>query len=155
MVLSSNPRFDELKTTGKLPSPSGVALAIIELCRRDSVNMDEIAHAVRADPALSGRVIKFANAAVHGPRRPVVSVIEAIKLVGVSTVRQLVLGFSLLGQYRAGAGSPMAWMAATARYRAIDHLRSRGVETVITGDPKQHSSRELFESIRNRLGKQP
>ena len=30
------------------------------------------------------------------------------------------------GQYRAGAGSPMAWMAATARYRAIDHLRSRG-----------------------------
>ncbi|MDP9124974.1 MAG: sigma-70 family RNA polymerase sigma factor, partial [Pseudomonadota bacterium] len=29
-------------------------------------------------------------------------------------------------QYRAGAGSPMAWMAATARYRAIDHLRSRG-----------------------------
>jgi RNA polymerase sigma factor (sigma-70 family) len=28
-------------------------------------------------------------------------------------------------QYRAGAGSPMAWMAATARYRAIDHLRSR------------------------------
>ena len=30
------------------------------------------------------------------------------------------------GQSRAGAGSPMAWMAATARYRAIDHLRSRG-----------------------------
>src|SRR5471032_2244220 len=30
------------------------------------------------------------------------------------------------GQYRAGAGSPMAWMAAAARYRAIDHLRSRG-----------------------------
>jgi RNA polymerase sigma factor (sigma-70 family) len=29
-------------------------------------------------------------------------------------------------QYRPGAGSPMAWMAATARYRAIDHLRSRG-----------------------------
>lgn len=30
------------------------------------------------------------------------------------------------GQYRAGAGSPMAWMAAAARYRAIDHLRARG-----------------------------
>jgi len=29
-------------------------------------------------------------------------------------------------QYRAGSGSPMAWMAACARYRAIDHLRSRG-----------------------------
>jgi RNA polymerase sigma-70 factor (ECF subfamily) len=29
------------------------------------------------------------------------------------------------GQYRPGAGSPMAWLAAAARYRAIDHLRSR------------------------------
>jgi len=35
------------------------------------------------------------------------------------------------GQYRAGAGSPMAWMAATARYRAIDHLRSRGARPEI------------------------
>ncbi len=103
MIVSSNPRFDELKTTGKLPSPSGVALAIIELCRRDGVNIDEITHAVRADPALSGRIIKFANAAAHAPRRPVVSVREAIQLVGVNTVRQLVLGFSLLGQYRSGA----------------------------------------------------
>jgi len=31
------------------------------------------------------------------------------------------------GQYRAGAGSPMAWMCASARYRAIDHLRAAGV----------------------------
>ena len=102
-MVSSNPRFDELKTTGKLPSPSGVALAIIDLCRKEGVNSDEIAHAVRADPALSGRIIKFANAAGHSPRRPVVSVREAIQLVGVNTVRQLVLGFSLLGQYRSGA----------------------------------------------------
>jgi RNA polymerase sigma factor (sigma-70 family) len=35
------------------------------------------------------------------------------------------------GQYRAGAGSPMAWMAATARYRAIDHLRSRNARPEI------------------------
>lgn len=30
------------------------------------------------------------------------------------------------GQFRASSGSPMAWMAAMARYRAIDHLRARG-----------------------------
>jgi len=100
--VTANSRFDELKTSGKLPSPSGVALAIIELCRKDGVSIDEIAHAVRADPALSGRLIKFANAAVHGPRRPVVAVPDAVRLVGINTVRQLVLGFSLLGQYSSG-----------------------------------------------------
>lgn len=46
-------------------------------------------------------------------------------------------------QYRAGAGSPMAWMAATARYRAIDHLRSRGARPeVALADLPGHASRE-------------
>jgi diguanylate cyclase (GGDEF)-like protein len=119
MVTSANPRFDELKTTGKLPSPSGVALAIIDLCRRDGVSIDEIARAVRADPALSGRIIKFANAAANGPRRPVVSVPEAIKMVGVGTVRQLVLGFSLLGQYRSGACKAFDYSAYWSRSLAV------------------------------------
>ena len=47
------------------------------------------------------------------------------------------------GQYRAGAGSPMAWMAATARYRAIDHLRSRGSRPeVAIADLPSHAGSE-------------
>src|SRR5690242_8269468 len=119
MSVSANPRFDELKTTGKLPSPSGVALAIIELCRKDGVSIEEIAHAVRADPALSGRIIKFANAAANAPRRPIVSVPEAIQLVGINTVRQLVLGFSLLGQYRTGACAAFDYSRYWSRSLAV------------------------------------
>jgi two-component system cell cycle response regulator len=118
-MVSANPRFDELKTTGKLPSPSGVALAIIELCRKDGASIDEIAHAVRADPALSGRIIKFANAAANAPRRPIVSVPEAIQLVGINTVRQLVLGFSLLGQYRNGACAAFDYSRYWSRSLAV------------------------------------
>ena len=105
MVVSSNSVFDELKATGKLPSPSGVALAITELCRKDGVSIDEIGHAICADPALAGRLIKFSNSASSAPRRPIVSVPEAIQVVGINAVRQLVLGFSLLGQYRVGTGT--------------------------------------------------
>jgi RNA polymerase sigma factor (sigma-70 family) len=44
-------------------------------------------------------------------------------------------------QYRPGAGSPMAWMAASARYRAIDHLRSRNSRPEIAvGDLPSHAS---------------
>jgi diguanylate cyclase (GGDEF)-like protein len=102
MPVSLPSGFDELKATGKLPSPAGVALAVIELCRNDNASIEEIAHAVRADPALSGRIIKFANAAANAPRRAIVAVPEAIQFVGIGIVRQLVLGFSLLGQYRSG-----------------------------------------------------
>lgn len=94
--------FEEMKTGCKLPSPSGVALRLLELIRQEDVSIEQIAHAMRADPALCGRLIKFANMALMGPRRPVVSVSEAVQLAGIGVVRQLILGFSVLGQYRNG-----------------------------------------------------
>lgn len=94
--------FVDLKTGGKLPSPSGVALRLIELTRKEDVSIEEIARAMQADPALSGRLIKFANSALNGPHRPVVSVFDAIQRIGVAPVRQLVLGFSVLGNNRSG-----------------------------------------------------
>lgn len=94
--------FEEMKGGGKLPSPSGVALRLIDLTREEDVSIDEISKAMRVDPALTGRVIRFANMALNGPRRPVVSVADAIQRIGMSVVRQLVLGFAVLGHNRAG-----------------------------------------------------
>jgi RNA polymerase sigma-70 factor (ECF subfamily) len=56
------------------------------------------------------------------------------------------------GQYRAGAGSPMAWMAATARYRAIDHLRSRGARPeVAIADLPGHGPDDDGDDPTNRM----
>ncbi|AAZ97976.1 Putative diguanylate cyclase (GGDEF domain) [Thiobacillus denitrificans ATCC 25259] len=95
-------QLDQLKLSGQLPSPRGVALAVLELSRRDNATLGEIARVVQTDPALSGRLIKLANSASH-IARPVVSVQEAVVRQGMSTVRQLALGFSLLDQFRNGA----------------------------------------------------
>ncbi|MCU0869715.1 MAG: diguanylate cyclase [Burkholderiales bacterium] len=94
--------FDDFKTTGKLPSPSGVALRIVELTRKDDVSLPELARVVQADPALSGRLVKFSNSALAGSRRPIVAVVDAIRLLGIGTVRQLALGFSVLAGSRKG-----------------------------------------------------
>ncbi|WP_324779079.1 diguanylate cyclase [Thiobacillus sedimenti] len=96
------PQVEQLKISGQLPTPRGVALAILELSRRDNTTLGEIAHVVQTDPALSGRLIKLANA-VSCITRPVVSVQEAVVRQGMATVRHLALGFSLLDQYRKGA----------------------------------------------------
>jgi RNA polymerase sigma-70 factor (ECF subfamily) len=57
------------------------------------------------------------------------------------------------GQYRPGAGSPMAWLAATARYRAIDHLRSRGArpEVAIADLPSRGGDDEADDDPTNRV----
>jgi two-component system cell cycle response regulator len=94
--------LDQLNVSAQLPSPKGVALAVLEISRRDNATLAEVARVVQTDPALSGRLIKLANTASHIPR-PVVSVQEAVVRQGMTSVRQLALGFSLLDQYRAGA----------------------------------------------------
>ena len=95
-------QVEHLKLSGQLPSPRGIALAILELSRRENATLGEIARIVQTDPALSGRLIKLANSASQ-IARPVVSVQEAVVRQGMNTVRQLALGFSLLDQYRGGA----------------------------------------------------
>ena len=95
-------QVEQLKLSGQLPSPRGIALAILEISQRENATLGEIARVVQTDPALSGRLIKLANTASH-IARPVASVQEAVVRQGMATVRQLALGFSLVDQYRNGA----------------------------------------------------
>jgi len=99
------PSLEQLKINGPLPSPKGVALAIMEISRRDDATTAEIARVVQTDPALSGRLLQLVNAAAnkvtHG-QRPIASVPEAVLCLGLGVVRNLALGFSLVDQYQDG-----------------------------------------------------
>ena len=59
-------KLQHIPLTGELPSPKGVALAILEMCRKDDTTITEIAHIAQTDPALAGRLIRNANAASTG-----------------------------------------------------------------------------------------
>ncbi|MFA5985336.1 MAG: diguanylate cyclase [Methylococcaceae bacterium] len=95
--------FHELKATDRLPSPSGTALAIIKLINRNNVSAQEIAKVVKMDPALTARLLAFANSATFGLIRPVVSIQDAIMLIGMATVSKFALTLSLVGKYKEGA----------------------------------------------------
>ena len=94
--------LNELKISTLLPSPKGVALALMEACRREDITIHEIARLVQTDPALSGRLIQRANSS-NQVIRPITSVTDAISHVGLTTVKQLAMGFSLIDQYQKGA----------------------------------------------------
>jgi diguanylate cyclase (GGDEF)-like protein len=94
-------KIEELKASIRLPTPKGVALAIMEVCGREDVTIGEIARVVMTDPALSARLLQLANSAAHSGR-PVASVPDAVMRLGLSTVRMLAMGFSLVDQYANG-----------------------------------------------------
>ena len=95
-------KFEKLKALGSLPSPKGVALAIMRLTQKEDASMAELARIIKSDPAFTGRLIKAANSVNANPGRPVVSVQEALVVLGMPAVRNLSLGFSLLSQYKSG-----------------------------------------------------
>lgn len=56
----------------------------------------EIAHAIKSDPALASRAIKVANALVAYQARPIVSIVDAVTVLGLNMVRRMVLSLSLM-----------------------------------------------------------
>lgn len=94
--------FELLHASGRLPSPRGAATRVIQLTRQDEVSIPELARAIGGDPAFVGRVLKAANGLLNGARRPVLSVAEALMVLGVPAVRALATGFALLSDHRKG-----------------------------------------------------
>jgi two-component system cell cycle response regulator len=92
----NNSILDEIKASGRLPSPTGVALTLLELTRDPNTRIDEMAVVLQGDPSLSGQIIKYANSAASGNRKPVASINGALVRLGMCMVRQLCLGFSIL-----------------------------------------------------------
>jgi diguanylate cyclase (GGDEF)-like protein len=103
MTPNDMPKYEQLKASGQLPSPKGVALAILRLTQKEDASMAEMARIIKSDPAFVGRVIRAANSAKANPGRPVVSVQEALVVLGMPAVRNLALGLSLLSQHRQGS----------------------------------------------------
>lgn len=94
--------FHELKASDRLPTPSGTALAIMKLVQRDDATAQALAQLVQSDPALTGRVLRLANSPAIGARRPIVSVTDAVLILGMNVVRQFALSLSLVAGYSQG-----------------------------------------------------
>ncbi len=82
---------DELQE-GRLNFPTAldVSLRIKRLADNPESTMEEIAAAVRAEPVLSAKAVRMANAVLLNPYgKPVTSVNEAVKRIGLSALRCL------------------------------------------------------------------
>lgn len=95
--------FNDLKSSGTLPSPKGVALKVMQLCQDENLSLKDLAQTIQGDPALAGRIIKIANYVNPNRSRPIAAVTtDTLILIGIHAVRQVVLGLSLVGSYRDG-----------------------------------------------------
>jgi len=102
MTQSVSQKFEAFKANGKLPSPQGVALQIIQLADKEDSTPQQVAQLVNNDPALAGRIIKAANLLVRREGRPIASIVDAVTVLGIKSVRQLALSMSLVNDFSSG-----------------------------------------------------
>ncbi len=60
---------------------------------------------VKADPALSGRILSFVNSAAFGARRPIACIEDAAMMMGIQRIRNFALGLSLVDNSKGNSHS--------------------------------------------------
>lgn len=94
--------FNKLNDTKKLPSPSKTALEVMRLCQSDNASLNEIAEIIQIDPSLSAELLKYANSAFLATGIQVASIQKATVKLGMKTVVNLALCFSLISTSKSG-----------------------------------------------------
>ncbi|TSE27561.1 HDOD domain-containing protein [Tepidimonas aquatica] len=98
-------RLDELlQRPEALPVVPEVAARLIATFGQTEVDLNEVAHALEQDPALSARVLRQANSALLRLLRPVHSVRDAVWVLGLTRLRALVLAAAVQSRFPAPAG---------------------------------------------------
>lgn len=94
-----NPQMDLKdisKKIGRLPTLPGVAMKILRAMGRDTPDIREISEIISLDAPLSAKVLKMVNSPFYGLSNKITSVHQAMVYLGLNTVKNLALSFSLL-----------------------------------------------------------
>lgn len=94
--------FLRLAQKYSLPSPSQTVMEVIRLCQLEDSSLSDIASCVETDPALSAKIIGYANSAYLSSGIQVASVQKATVKLGMQNVVNLAMGFSLLDKHKSG-----------------------------------------------------
>src|SRR3954447_25228603 len=79
-----------------LPSLPAIAMDVLDLAQREEVDIAEIARIISKDPALSSKILRTVNSSFYGRSQSVSQVSQALVILGLQSVKTLVLGFSLV-----------------------------------------------------------
>jgi putative nucleotidyltransferase with HDIG domain len=95
----------ELEKIENLPTLPIVVQQIQKLISSPNSNMVQIASIIAKDQAIAARVIRLINSAFYGMGGKVTSIQQAIVLLGLNTVKNLVLGVSVVKMFEDSAGN--------------------------------------------------
>lgn len=86
----------KIKQCPSLPSLPAIALQVLEMAQKEHVDIAEIARIISKDPALSSKILRTVNSSFYGRSQSISTISHALVILGLQSVKTLVLGFSLV-----------------------------------------------------------
>lgn len=93
-----------LRQPQALPVVPELAARLIDTFEQDDVDLASIASDIERDPVMAARLLRQANSTFFRLVRPVVTVRDAVMVLGLTKVRALVVGASLNASFHAVSG---------------------------------------------------
>jgi HD-like signal output (HDOD) protein len=117
--------------------------ALMDLLRSGRAGVDEIAREIERDPSLAARVVGMANSPMFVRGRRVGSIQDAIRLLGTTTLRPLVIGAGMQAAFVRVPGVDLEtfWRDATTTAQA-----ARGLARAASVDPESSYLAGLLHS---------
>ena len=79
-----------------MPSLSTTVAKVLEICNRPAASANDLSRVISYDPVLTGQMLKLINSAYYGLPNRITTLARAIVMLGVNTVKNLVLATSVL-----------------------------------------------------------
>jgi HD-like signal output (HDOD) protein len=86
---------------GRMPSFSTTVTKVLQVCNNPAASPNDLNRVISLDPILTGQVLKLINSAYYALPNKITSLTRAIIMLGINTVKNLVLATSVIG----GVGS--------------------------------------------------
>lgn len=95
--MSDNDNLAKLKSyIGNMPSLPTTVSKVMEICNNPRTSPTDLNHVISLDPVLMGRVLKLINSAYYGLGQQITSLVRAIIMLGINTVKNLALSTAVL-----------------------------------------------------------
>lgn len=93
-------QFDEIvKQIQDLPSLPAVVMELLTSIDQEDVDISVLAKKVSQDQALTAKTLRFANSSFYGTQSKVTTIQQAIALLGVANVRNLITAAAISGSF--------------------------------------------------------
>src|ERR1700689_826821 len=88
--------ISRIRQCSNLPSLPAIAIQVLELAQKADVDITEIARTISKDPPLSTKILRTVNSSFYQRSQHVSTISHALVILGLQSVKSLVLGFSLV-----------------------------------------------------------